>query len=201
MRNIDVFVCMRRYESLTLHEVLQHLKVNSPSREPLNNSNTLQITKISWLVPTGEHTSDKLSRSDFSKRVEILSEFLYYIFDSFLVPLIRSNFYVTESNTHKNRLFFFRHDVWRKLSEPSLATMKLSSFEEMDQDKAAKALANRPFGYSQVRLLPKTVGARPIMNLKRRVQTHKGGKKVLGRSINSVLSTGFNVLKYESVSH
>jgi len=132
------------------------------------------------------------------KRLEIFHEFIYYIFDSILIPLIRANFHVTESNIHRYRLFFFRHDVWRTIAEPALTSLKLNMFEEIKLDKAQRILASRTLGFSQVRLLPKETGVRPIMNLRRR-PLHKSYKNVLGSSINSVLAPVYNALTYERV--
>ena len=133
------------------------------------------------------------------KRKELFLELLYYCFDSMLIPLIRSNFHVTESNGHRNRLFFFRHDVWRALTEPSLVHIKLSMFEELKTEKARKLLDARSMGFSQIRLLPKGPSVRPIMNLRRRVTQLQSGKAVLGLSINSILAPVFNMLSYEKV--
>lgn len=141
--------------------------------------------------------------SDLRKRIELLHEFIYYIFDSLLIPLIRSNFYVTESQVHRNRLFYFRHDVWRQLTEKPLADIKSSLFEEIKRDKAHRILARRSLGYSPLRLLPKASGARPIINLRRRVMKTSAGsfqgckKAFLGPSINSLVTPVFNMLSYE----
>ena len=35
--------------------------------------------------------------------------------DTYVVQLLRSFFYITESTFQKNRLFFYRKSVWRKL--------------------------------------------------------------------------------------
>lgn len=134
-----------------------------------------------------------------SKRLEIFHEFTYYLFDSLLIPLIRANFHVTESNVHRYRLFFFRHDVWREFSEPAMATLKAAMFEEVKTERARDILASRALGYSQVRLLPKAVGVRPIMNLRRRM-LKTGSKTTLGWSINSTLAPVYNMLTYEKVS-
>ncbi|KAJ9663453.1 Telomerase reverse transcriptase [Coniosporium apollinis] len=181
MRHVDRFVVLRKFESLTLHEVMQDLK----------------IADITWLQPPKATATSKMSQSDFLKRRELLMEFVYYLLDSFLIPLIRSNFHVTESNVHKNRLFYFRHDVWRTLAEPSLTILKPSMFEEMKTENAQKLLAKRSLGYSHIRLLPKGTGMRPITNLRRRVQVRRGGNVILRRSINSVMAPTFNVLNYE----
>ncbi len=129
----------------------------------------------------------------------MFSEFLYYIFDSLLIPLIRANFHATESNVFRYRLFYFRHDVWRSIAEPALTSLKITMFEEMKLENAMKVLDSRTLGFSQVRLLPKETGVRPIMNLRRRL-LKKGSKNFLGSSINSVLAPVYNVLNYEKVA-
>jgi len=152
---------------------------------------------MAWLIPSHISASAKIAASDMQKRKEIFLEFLYYIFDSLLIPLIRSNFHVTESNVHQNRLFYFRHDVWRSLTEPAMSTFKLSMFEEIKTLKARKMLDARSLGFSQIRLLPKKTGVRPITNLRRRVTRLHNGKVILGRSINSIMAPVFNILDYE----
>ncbi|KAL8771820.1 MAG: hypothetical protein Q9194_004766 [Teloschistes cf. exilis] len=172
MGKINQFIRLRRFESLTVHAICQDLKISS----------------MAWLAPLHLREADHISSSDLGKRKEILYEFLYYIFDSFLIPLIRSNFYVTESNLHKNRIFYFRHDVWKALTEPEVARIKQSMFEEIPILKARYLLDTRTLGFSQIRLLPKGTGVRPIMNLGRRVTRLRNGKAVLGRSINSIMA-------------
>jgi len=85
------------------------------------------------------------------------------------------------------------------MTEPALAALKISMLEEVPSDTALKTLTRRALGFSQIRLLPKASGMRPISNLRRRAQVLKNGKAVLGRSINSVLAPVFNVLNYEKV--
>lgn len=138
----------------------------------------------------------KCSRPETEKRIEIFLEFLYYVIDSILIPLVRSNFYVTESNIHKYRLFFFRHDTWRYVAEPAMAALKTTMFEEVKLDDALRILDSRRLGFSQVRLLPKGLNMRPIMNLRRRTLL-KGSKKLLGPSINTILGPVGSMLKFE----
>ncbi len=138
-----------------------------------------------------------MAHSDLQKRREIFLEFLYYVFDSLLIPLIRSNFHVTESNAHQNRLFYFRHDVWRTMTEPAMTNIKLTMFEDIKTLKAKKLLDARTLGFSQIRLLPKVNGLRPITNLRRRVTKLQDGKVALGRSVNSVMTPVFNALDFE----
>jgi telomerase reverse transcriptase len=182
---------------MCLHEAMQGMKVRKsvvPSRADTDDS---QINDLEWLTPPALG-NQKTSQSDTRKRTEILYEFLYYLFDSFLIPLIRSNFYVTESNVDRYRLFFFRHDVWRYAAEPAMAVLKTKMFEEVKTEDALRILQSRQLGYSQVRLLPKQEKMRPIMNLRRRTVLQRD-KKILGPSINTILGPVSSVLKLEKV--
>ncbi|KAF4948179.1 hypothetical protein FSARC_13818 [Fusarium sarcochroum] len=179
MRKVDHFVKLRRFETMSLHEMMQDLR----------------IANITWLQPPGSG-GQKPSQTDTAKRHEISLEFLYFVFDSLLIPLIRNNFYVTESNTHRYQVFYFRHEVWRQIAEPAMADLKADMFEEVKLDEALQVLQSRKLGFSQVRLLPKGNKLRPIMNLRRRAMT-RGTSRNLGSSINTVLGPIHSLLKLE----
>ena len=70
-------------------------------------------------------------------------------------------------------------------------------FEELKTVQAKQILDARALGFSQIRLLPKSNGLRPITNLRRRITKLQGGRVTLGRSINSVLAPVFNVFDFE----
>ena len=197
LKKVHHFTHLGRFESMCLHEVMQGMKVRKsvvPSHADTDDS---QINDLEWLTPPALG-NQKTSQSDTRKRTEIFYEFLYYLFDSFLIPLIRSNFYVTESNVDRYRLFFFRHDVWRYIAEPAMAVLKTKMFEEVKTEDAFRILQSRRLGYSQVRLLPKQEKMRPIMNLRRRTALQRD-KKILGPSINTILGPVSSVLKLEKV--
>lgn len=208
LRHVHHFIHLRRFESMSLHEVMQGMKVReAPASICADNVNIRQIHDIAWLAPPGLG-KQKSSQSDTRKRIEIFYEFLYYLFDSFLIPLIRSNFYVTESSVDRYRLFFFRHDVWRYVAEPAMASLKTKLFEEVGTDDALRFLSPRPLGLSHLRLLPKQAAMRPIMNLRRRAlpprtkhgdRGQQGDKKRMGDSINTILRPIGSVLKLETV--
>ncbi|KAJ5782388.1 Telomere reverse transcriptase [Penicillium paradoxum] len=189
LRHVDRFIKLRRFESLSLHQVCKSIK----------------ITSIPWLEPPQVQTSrsetrSKISLSDLHKRTEILHEFIFWIFDAILIPLIRSNFYVTESQTHRNRLFYFRHDVWKQLIQQPFGELKACMFEELEPERAERVLARRSLGFGSLRLLPKSAGIRPILNLRKRVvkETSWGkGRTFLAPSINSSITPIFSMLTYE----
>ncbi|KAK5663294.1 hypothetical protein OQA88_3721 [Cercophora sp. LCS_1] len=182
LKYVNHFIHLRRFESMNLHELAQGMK----------------ILDIEWLAPPNLG-GQKTSQSDVNKRTEIFHEFLYYLIDSLVVPLIRSNFYVTESSVHRYRVFFFRHDVWRYVAEPAMATLKANMFEEVPLTSALQVLKSRELGFAQVRLLPKGSTMRPIMNLRRRMLAQD--KKKLTPSINSVLLPVAHMLKLEKAQN
>ncbi|KAG6001439.1 hypothetical protein E4U21_004328 [Claviceps maximensis] len=180
LRQVDHFIRLRRFESISLHEIIQGLR----------------IADITWLQPPGLQ-NQKASQSDMMKRHEIFHEFLYFVFDSLLIPLIKSNFYVTETSTHRNHIFYFRHETWRRIAAPAISVLKRDTFETVKLNQANNILDTRRLGFSSVRLLPKGNKLRPIMNLRRRQLSRAGSRKMLGPSINSVLSPIHTALKFE----
>lgn len=68
-------ITARRYETLSLHHVLQDF----------------QTSDCEWLMPFGEgaRAQTRVSVSDSLKRRELLEEFFFWYFDSFLIPLLK----------------------------------------------------------------------------------------------------------------
>lgn len=81
-----------------------------------------------------------------------------------------------------------------------MTRMKLNMFE-VKTSHARKLLDARTLGFSQIRLLPKMTGVRPITNLRRRVTKLQNGRVALGRSINSVMAPAFDVFDFEKRRH
>lgn len=181
LRQVHRFISLRRFENMSLHELSQGMK----------------ISDIDWLAPP-RLMANKMSLTDAQKRSEVFDEFLYFLFDTILIPLIRSNFYVTESNTDKYRIFFFRHDVWRSLVEPAMSTLKGKMLEEVSLTEANRILQSRRLGFSHIRLLPKGASMRPITNLRKRTPI-RGNSKQLGPGINKILAPVHTVLQLERI--
>jgi len=76
--DIREYVELRRFESVSLHHVLQDTK----------------ISKCKWLEP--EHADDKPKKhtnvTESLKRREIFEEFVFWYFNSFLLPLLSVGF-------------------------------------------------------------------------------------------------------------
>ncbi|KAG8935507.1 hypothetical protein FRC02_007866 [Tulasnella sp. 418] len=175
LKHVQTFILCRRFETVTLHTVSQDIKLND----------------CTWLIPSGAEKGKRTSVSDDLKRRELWNEFLYWFFESFLVPLLKTTFYVTESSAFRHQILYFRQDDWNSICAPLLKHLRDKTFTHLDINKfAAKSICEqRQLGFSRLRLLPKETGVRPIVNLKRK--THKGW------SINQILQSTFQVLTYE----
>lgn len=181
LSHVDRFIYLRRYETISLHEVSQGLKTKC----------------ITWLSPQKVSSAVKLAVTDKQKREELLNEFLYYTFDSLLIPLIATNFYVTESGIHRNKLLYFRQDVWMRLCQPHLESIKIGPLAAVSRKQLREMTAAGHMSYSVIRFLPKEKGMRIITNLKRRSVITAAGKRYLDVSINTRLEPVFRVLQFE----
>jgi hypothetical protein len=72
---IKDLISMRRYETFTLHTILQGFR----------------ISDCEWLMPSNPATlkQTRVSTSDSQKRLELLQEFSLWYFEWFLIPLLR----------------------------------------------------------------------------------------------------------------
>ncbi|CAE6410670.1 unnamed protein product [Rhizoctonia solani] len=165
--HINTIVTQRRFETMTLHQLVQKLR----------------IADFEWL---GQTPDRRVAQSDALKRTELLQEFIYWFFDSFIIPLVKSTFYVTETSALQHQLLYFRHDDWHKLCIPLLDKLSGETFERIDPSDLD---ASRRLGVSHVRLLPKETGVRPIVNLgrKAKLRSFKSQKpELLGASVFGV---------------
>lgn len=173
MSHVKTFIMSQRYESTTLHNVLQDFSTSA----------------CTWLGAACKPQM-RMSVSDALKRRELLEDFMFWYFDGFLIPLLKMTFYVTESSAFRQRLLYFRHDDWEVLCRPLIDKLSSNTFMKLEKSEAEEMLRQRSLGFSYIRLLPKETGVRPIVNLKR----NKTGQ---GQSINQVLQAAFKVLTYE----
>jgi telomerase reverse transcriptase len=86
---IDVmeFITCRRYETLSLHHVLQRFST----------------ADCDWLIlpGPGARRQARVSVSDALKRRELLEEFLFWYLDSFVLPLLRASVFCSKFRPEK----------------------------------------------------------------------------------------------------
>ncbi|KAJ2742925.1 Telomerase reverse transcriptase [Coemansia sp. BCRC 34301] len=114
-----------------------------------------------------------------STAVDVYAGFLCWVLGDYAVHLIRAFFYVTESSSDRNRLFFFRGDVWTRITQKALKSLESDLYTKKTlAEVTIQGSAWPTFGYSRLRLLPKENGFRAVSNLK---QSFAVKKKALWR--------------------
>ncbi len=80
-----------------------------------------------------------------------------------MMPLMRNHFYVTESALHRNKMFYFRKPLWRKIAK----TVQLSDMYRLADEVEAQELLGNRFGLpcARLRFVPKATGMRLCVRL------------------------------------
>ena len=90
-RNVQKFIGMGRHEQLCLGQLMK----------------SMQVTRCSWM---------KGMRSNY-KRLQLLAKVLSWLLKAFILPLVMSYFYVTDSTSYRNKMFYYRKSLWRKIHQ------------------------------------------------------------------------------------
>lgn len=117
--------------------------------------NGISLKECGFLFSSDRSSKNK---SEFEEAKFHLESFITWLFQDFLIQLIRSYFYATESISYRNKMFYFRKDVWKCITAPFLGRMQQEMFFE--EDLGIQRLAS-----CKLRLIPKGETFRPVMNL------------------------------------
>lgn len=149
LADISSFLRLRRFESMTVHTFLQKFC----------------IADCAWLLPPSasesRNSEQRPNELEMAKRGELLQEFIFWIVDGLIIPLVRVSFlrlaarraelissaqtafYITDSATHQNRPLFFRQDDWERLCAPLLGTLGKTIFERIPAVSRPFSIAER----------------------------------------------------------
>eukprot|EP01125_Pyxidicula_operculata_P008548 TRINITY_DN2861_c0_g1_i1.p1 TRINITY_DN2861_c0_g1~~TRINITY_DN2861_c0_g1_i1.p1 ORF type:complete len:926 (-),score=132.29 TRINITY_DN2861_c0_g1_i1:1383-3878(-) len=193
---VDKFIKLKRFETFHSSFILRDFVIND----------------INWLYKDSNRKSN-LPPQDLQLRKYVFHKLLLWIFDRCIIPLLRNNFYCTDTQPHKYRVFYYRWSVWHKVERISMMKLKDSIFEELSMDKLKEIFENRKMGCAYLRLMPKSDGVRPILNMKKRDCIPKFNLKrsngstttttttTSTTSVNNLLRNSFSVLRYEKTNN
>ncbi len=136
------------------------LLLNSPRFESISESDLLSSLKIAEvaIIFDLKFGSNLNSSAEHELIRSFFKAFLWFIFQDFILPLIKFNFYVTESSSVRTKLFFYRHEAWNRISAQNMDDNLDSMFTPTE---ATQIMA-------KLRLVPKENGKfRPIIAFKR----------------------------------
>ncbi|WRT69587.1 uncharacterized protein IL334_006576 [Kwoniella shivajii] len=159
------FVKAKQYEPVNLHKLLQGISIND----------------LGWLI-VDSNTPQRVNISEATKRTSLVEDFIQWIFEGLIIPLLRNTFYITETASTRYETVYYSHEEWQKATKPHLKVLKDELLTELDRNESFFAQQG-PLGVSAVRLIPKPKGFRPIVNLGRKIKS----SKLLG-----IPTTGYN---------
>lgn len=180
LANVRRFITAKQFETISLHSLSQDLRIND----------------FRWLhenIGSGQ----RVSPGEMKKRKELVLSLIHWIFECFLVPLIKNSFYVTETATTKYETVYYSQKDWNKAVRPHYRKLQDNLLEEIDKNKV-EAARRGVLGVSTARLIPKPTGFRPIVNLGRKIETpDTTNSKRKSWSANQILGNVHKVLTSE----
>ncbi|XP_032937697.1 telomerase reverse transcriptase [Catharus ustulatus] len=184
LKNVKMFISRGRFAKISLQELMWRMRVN--------DCMWLRLGKGDYFVPADEHCF----------REELLAKFLYWLMGTYVVELLRSFFYITETMFQKNMLFYYRKFVWGKLQNIGIRNhfvkvqLRPLSSEEMETIRQKKFV---PMA-SKLRFIPKPNGLRPIVKVDSVVEPRALSKESREKKMNhynTQLKNLFSALNYE----
>lgn len=88
-RNIQKMIEMGRYEQLSLGCLMR----------------SMQVTRCRWMKEIRSNT----------ERLHLFAKVLSWLMNTYVMPVVKSYFYVTDSATYRNRMFYYRKSLWMKI--------------------------------------------------------------------------------------
>lgn len=163
-----------------VHNFVRHRKLKeSFDVEKYFARQSVVLTDVEWLYRPKADGKRVVSPTDLLFRQLRMYELFTWIFRGILVPLMQHNFFITEGNLNKNKVFFFRREIWTHLVDITNGTVLRANgqfailsreqlAERMEQrDEVQKGLGHLlcPFPilvYHDIRYIPKRASLRGI---------------------------------------
>ncbi|XP_032905247.1 telomerase reverse transcriptase isoform X1 [Amblyraja radiata] len=179
LKNVKKFISLGKFDKFSCSEMMWKMRVNDCA--------WLQLNKAQHFVPASEH----------QLREDILSRFLFWLMEVYVVHLLKSFFYITETTFMKNTLFYYRKCVWTEVQRIAvrnhLAKVQLQPISEKDVEQKLQQKTTAP--PSSLRFIPKKNGLRPIVKMRNIAGLKTSGKRQnYNRTQMKIL---FDVLNYE----
>ncbi len=159
----------------------------------------IRVLDMKWLH--SQQSSAKLTRTDHECATVLVRNTMRWLYCHFINPVLRSTFYITETEFSGTRVVYYRRPVWMRIRNFSLdMLLAKEQYREMSSAKAHRLLSCHNIGCppAPLRILPKKTGIRAIAMLSKTCEIDNGANK---RSVlsppNKVMQSTFHALRYE----
>ena len=161
----------------------------------------IRVLDFKWLRRLDKSGNPaKTTKTDHEATTTIVRNIMRWVYCQFIIPILRSTFYVTETEFTGGRSMYYRRPVWTRIKSLSLKLLLTQQYREVRASKAIKLLSSHNVlcPPAPMRLLPKKTGVRAITMLSRSAEI-EGGSDLTSAKLppNKVLQSAFHALKYE----
>nr|QNC69517.1 telomerase reverse transriptase (TERT) [Pomacea diffusa] len=173
LKSVMKLVRLGKHEKLCLGEVMRGIKVKH----------------CVWLLSVRCHRD----------KAHHMAQFLWWLLTFFVMHLIRTFFYCTDTAVYRNRTMYYRKTVWLKLQTRAIQDFRKSTnLHRITQSKKNELLASsQALGVSVLRFLPKTRSLRPIVNMSKKPVPALPSQSTSVKSTNQHLARLLQVLACE----
>ncbi len=175
----------------------------------------IRVLNMKWLLPNVCKTDQprrhpKLTLSAHKSITTLVRNVMWWLYCQFIIPVLRSTFYITETEFTGSNVMYYRRPVWTRIKSLSMKLLLKQQYREMSAVKVQKLVSNHNVGCppAPLRILPKASGIRAIAMLSRSCAVdinpgHISGarnnclRRKSGPAPNKILQSTFHALKYE----
>ena len=176
----------------------------------------IRVLDMKWLLPDDVRKLDqpsrrhpKLSLSTHKSATGLVRNVMRWLYCQFVIPLLRSTFYITETEFTGSRVLYYRKPVWTRIKSLSMKILLKQQYREMSAVKVQKLLSNHNVGCppAPLRILPKATGIRAIAMLSKSSAIDSNPNNISGArnfrsrghgpAPNKILQSTFHALQYE----
>ena len=157
---------------------LRH-KERFPMKAILNGIRVLDVDWLAGIEPQNfikaKKKAKKRKKSDHMASTNYLEHMMRWLYCDYIMPLLKTIFYITETEFMGNKIVYYRKPIWSKIRNLSIQSLIKensedggSHFSEIEVGDIQKILSNQQMGCSKLKLLPKKSGIRFIAQLSKR---------------------------------
>lgn len=127
LTRVQHVVSLRRCGTLSLHQLMQGIKVQN----------------CDWLrgcEPTGRHDRrprNRQSAQTAQQQTQLLGQLIYWVFNHFMLPLLRNNFYCCDGDFSGHAVIYYRHRAWRLISSRALVAMRAEQYRRISRKEVS----------------------------------------------------------------
>lgn len=164
-----------------------------------STQNGIAVKEVEWLHRPGQNGEKICNPTDLKFRRSRIDSLYVWLFRGLVLPIIHQSFYATDGDLYRNKIFFFRREVWILLIDRTLKNVLRANkkFKMLSKEDLAHCTAKRErnlallgksicphsvFLYHQLRFVPKRTSLRGIQRMRGKLFS---GFSKLGKTSNT----------------